>query len=375
MTADVPPARPASPPPAIIQPAPAQVSFGSVVARVPPGTETAILLVDGKPYASAIVDGRCVTIRTSLPMRDTTLAVVAVDAEGQRRRSAPVGPVFGLSRAALPSLTPTRHDAKLAVRVRALARTFGAYAGVYVQDLRSGRGAAWNARARFPAASTLKLAIAVEVLRTLPSPPARGSSVDALMHSMLIFSDDAAANRLEVLIGGSTSGGSARINATLEAIGLQNTDMYGGYELDQLARPIPIETTSQPPIANTKHSTAADLARLLRSVYLAAIGRGPLRTRVAGFTPSEARYLLYLLFHVRDPGKLDRFLPHWTAVAHKAGWNSTSRSDNGIVVWPGGALVATVMTYARGGVGTSADVLAGRVAAAGFVRFRALGAG
>jgi beta-lactamase class A len=280
--------------------------------------------------------------------------------------------VFGLPRGAAPRPTGSTEDRKLAARVRALVRSFGGSAGVYVQDLRSGLGAAWNARARFPAASALKLAIAVETLRTLPSPPARGSGIDELLRSMLLYSDNAAANRLEVVIGGSTSGGSSRINAMLRAIGLHDTDMYGGYELDRSARAIPVTVESQPAIGNTKHSTAWDLARLSRAVYLAAGGRGPLRTRVQGFTPPEARYLLYLLLHVRDPGKLDRFLPPWTAVAHKAGWNSVSRSDNGIVFWPAGALVATVMTHSSRGVGTSADVLAGRVAAAGLSRFRSV---
>jgi hypothetical protein len=40
-------------------------------------------------------------------------------------------------------------------------------------------------------------------------------------------------------------------------------------------------------------------------------------------------------------------------------------------VWPGGVFVAAVMTYRSGGVGTSSDVLAGRVAAAARARFAA----
>lgn len=375
MTPATVPAKPAVSPPAIVQPAPNQASFGNVVARVPSGTRTVILLVNGKPFASAVADGRRVMIRATLPMRDSTLRVIAVDGEGDRRRSAAVGPVFGLPRAAAPQPTGSREDPKLAARVRALARSFAGSAGVYVQDLRSGLGAAWNARARFPGASTLKLAIAVETLRSLPAPPARGSGIDNLLRSMLHYSDNAAANQLEVAIGGSTSGGSARINGMLRAIGLSDTDMYGGYELDRAARAIPITIVTQPGIGNTKHSTAWDLARLSRAVYLAAGGRGPLLTRVTGFSPSEARYLLYLLLHVPDRGKLGRYLPLGTALAHKAGWVTTSRSDNGIVFWPGGALVATVMTYSPGGVGTGADVLAGRVAQAALARFRAVGQG
>ena len=46
-------------------------------------------------------------------------------------------------------------------------------------------------------------------------------------------------------------------------------------------------------------------------------------------------------------------------VLHKAGWIGVARHDNGIVLWRGGALVVTVMTYRSAGAGTSSDVLAG----------------
>jgi beta-lactamase class A len=238
-------------------------------------------------------------------------------------------------------------------------------------NLRTGLGAARNARARFPAASSLKLAIAVEALRSLRGPPPSGSAIDALMRAMITRSDNAAANSLEVLVGGSTSGGSARVDALMRSLGLADTEMYGGYELEgRRSRPIPVRVDDPPAISHTKYTTAFDLAQLLRDVYLAAGGIGPLLRRTNGFTPREARYLLYLLLHVTDRGKLDRFLPPGAAVAHKAGWNSVARDDNGLVFWPGGAFVAAVMTWSPGGVGTASDVLAGRVARAALDRFR-----
>jgi hypothetical protein len=89
-------------------------------------------------------------------------------------------------------------------------------------------------------------------------------------------------------------------------------------------------------------------------------------------TPAEARYLLYLLVHVADSGKLDRFLPRAATVAHKAGWIDTARHDNGLVYWGGGGFVVAVMTYNAGGAGTSSDVLAGTVAKAALTRFQSL---
>ncbi len=370
----LPPAKPLVDTPRIVQPAAYQAFFGNVSAVVPPGTEYVILLVDGDRKAVKVVHGNRVRLQAVLPRRDVTLRLVAVDGEGHRDTSAPVGPVLGLAASAAPRLTASIEDPALRRTVRTLARKLPGIAGIYVQDLVTGRGAAWNARARFPAASTLKLAIAVEVMRGLRGPPANGSSVDALMRSMLIYSDNGAANRLETVIGGSTSGGSAKVNAMMRSVGLHDSEMYGGYETEDRAieRAIPITSESQPAISRTKFTTAWDLGRLLRFVHLAAGGKGPLVRRIAGFSPSEARYLLYLLAHVVDHGKLDRFLPRNAVVAHKAGWITTARHDNGLVYWPGGAFVATVMAWSPGGVGSSADLLAGRVARAALDRFRAL---
>ncbi len=176
---------------------------------------------------------------------------------------------------------------------------------------------------------------------------------------MLTYSDNAAANGTETYFGGSTSGGSALVNSLMRSVGLVDTEMYGGYELDALGQPqrflagsgaIPLRVDSQPSWGIGKKSSAYDLASLMRDVWLASGGRGPLRAAQSGFTPADARYLLYLLAHVRDPGKIDREVGKLAGVRvlHKAGWINVARHDNGIVLWQGGALVVTVMTYRPG---------------------------
>jgi hypothetical protein len=70
---------------------------------------------------------------------------------------------------------------------------------------------------------------------------------------------------------------------------------------------------------------------------------------------------------VREPGRLSRFLTD-ASVLHKAGWITKARHDSGLVYWPGGALVVSVMTWSPSGVGTASDVLAGRVAVAALRR-------
>ena len=351
----------ALPPPALVAPAPHEVSFGRVSGTVSPGTRRIRVFVGGRLAAERELRRRRFSVEVDLPRRDVTIRVTAFDDVG-RRSSTVVGPVFGLPRAAATQGGALeRNDPALSRTVRSLARRFGGTCAIVVRDLRTGRGATWNARAPFPAASTLKVAIAVELLRSLRAVPAPGTQTDVLLRRMLIYSDSKAANRLLAQIGGSTSGGSARVNAAMRALGLTNTDMYGGYI---------VETEQAQPSFIGKRTTAWDLARLDRQLHLAAIAQGLLIARFRGeFTPNDARYLLYVLAHVREPGRLTRFLSG-ASVLHKAGWIGVARHDSGLVYWSGGVFVATVLTWNPRGVGASSDVLAGRVAFSSLSRFR-----
>jgi len=360
---------PALPPPAIVAPAPHEVSFGLVAGRAPLGTRRVIVRIGERVVADRPLRGRSFSLRVPMPATAFPLRVTAVDARG-RRSSGLVTPVYGLPPGSEPGQAAPRLDPLLARTVESLTRAAGGTSAVYVQDLRTGRGAAWNARARFPAASTLKLAIALTVLRSLDAKPGDGTRLDRLLGEMLIHSDNASANELEVWLAGSTSAGAARVNETMGALGLNDSLMYGGYSTPRTpaaGAPIPIRIESQPSFGAGKYTTAWDLGRLARATYLAAAGEGPLPA--LGVTGSEARYLLWLLVQVTDRGKLDRFLGGTAVVMHKAGWLSGARHDNGIVAFRGGAFVATVMTWQTG----AADELAGRVSLAALKRFRAVG--
>ena len=77
--------------PRIVVPAPNQVSFGRVVARLSRGTRRVVLLVDGKAVARRSSVGRHrITVRYRLPRRDVTLRILAIDSAGVRTRSSPV---------------------------------------------------------------------------------------------------------------------------------------------------------------------------------------------------------------------------------------------------------------------------------------------
>jgi beta-lactamase class A len=360
---------PALPPPAIVAPAPREVSFGLVAGRAPLGTRRVIVRIGDRILADRPLHGRSFSLHVPMPATAFSLRVTAVTRSG-RRSSTVVAPVYGLPSGSEPRQVTSSLDPVLARTVRSLTRDAGGTSAVYVQDLRTGRGAAWNAQARFPAASTLKLAIALTVLRALDGKPAPGTRLDHLLGEMLIHSDNAAANEVEIWLDGSTSAGAARVNETMRALGLSDSLMYGGYETPRTpaaGAPIPIRVESQPAFGVGKYTTAWDLGRLARATYLAAAGKGPLLS--LGVSGAEARYLLWLLVQVTDRGKLDRFLGGTAVVMHKAGWLSSARHDNGIVAFSGGVFVATVMTWQT----SHADALAGHIALAALKRFRAVG--
>ncbi|MGI8607557.1 MAG: serine hydrolase [Gaiellaceae bacterium] len=235
-------------PPALVAPGPRQVSFGLVERRVGPGAVRIAVFVDGAEVRSQATPRGRFRLRVSLPTRDVNVKVVAYGPAGGSSETT-VGSVFGLPRAARPIATLGRLDPVLQRRLATRSSSFPGITAFYVQDLRTGAGAARNARARFPAASTVKLGIAIEVLRTLPGLPARGTEVDRLLRSMLRVSSNRAANELLVWLGGSTSAGAARVNATLRRAGINDTELYGGFILgtgSAAARPIHVGVVESP---------------------------------------------------------------------------------------------------------------------------------
>ncbi len=365
---------PPPPPPVVEQPAPYEVSYGVVTGVAAPGTRRLVVRAGGEVLFSRDVARRRFHVRVRLPVGETSVTVVTRDDRGHRAATR-VPHVLGLPAAAAPRVRAARRDAVLDGRLRALAASFPGTAGIYVQNLTTGWGSSWNAKAAFPGASTLKLAVAVAALSHTDPTPTPGSLLDRLLREMLVQSDNAAANSVERYYAGSTSGGSALVNSMMRSLGLVDTEMYGGYSIEPYAREralaggIPLRVESQPRWGIGKRTTAGDLAQLLRAVWHASGGRGRLRGTQPGFTVKDARYLLYVLGQVADRGKIGRDIGRLggVVVLHKAGWVKAARHDNALVLWPGGAAVVTVMTY--GSVATS-DALAGRVARVALDRFR-----
>jgi len=377
---DVPPTPPPPRPPAIERPAAYQVSYGLVTGTAARGAHRVIVRVDGEVVRDVRLRQRSFSLDVPLPAREVRLRVETVDGRG-RHAGRTVTHVLGLPRAARPTERPLRLEPRLERDVTRLAAGYPGTAAVYVENLTTGAGAAWNARATFPAASTLKLAIAVTLLARVDGPPPRGSELDGLLRRMLIPSDNEAANTLLVRLGGSTSGGGALVDDEMRATGLERTVMYGGYLLGTsfgvparglASAGVPLTVVSQPQWGPGKSTTALDLARLYRALWLSSGGLGPLARTGSGVSPAEARYLLYVLALVADRGKLARTVASQPGVTvmHKAGWVDAARHDAGLIAWQGGIVVAVVMTHRSSGAGSRADTFAGRVASTALRRFR-----
>ena len=151
-------------------------------------------------------------LRVSLPPGETTVRVVTVDRNGRRQPRHGRARVRAAARRAAPVVRGATY------RPDPRARRSGGSPGASAaqRDLRPEPGDRGRRRleraAQFPAASTLKLAIAVSRSHATEETPRAGSTLDRLLRQMLIVSDNRTANtvlsgirRLDVRRLGGTS--------------------------------------------------------------------------------------------------------------------------------------------------------------------------
>jgi beta-lactamase class A len=216
----------------------------------------------------------------------------------------------------------------------------------YVEDLQTGEAIVWNQNQPLPAASIIKLPIAVSVFEQgqagklrledevvlKATDKAAGSgvlkrarsgtrlTVQSLLELMLQRSDNTATNMLTDLLG------LEEINAACRRQGLATTCMPR-YIMDLEARDNRIEN----------YTSAADMARLLKGLY----GR-----RVLDAAASERLLEILKGQHVRD--RLPRYLPPGVVVAHKTGLMKDACHDVGILYGRNHHYVVAVLTTGFG---------------------------
>ncbi len=295
-----------------------------------------------------------------LPGHDLTLTVRFLRG-GRTVALRRVPHLFGLPARAAAFRPPTLLDPRAKRGLHGSTSQAGAVSAVWARNLATGRAASWNAGARMPAASTLKLAVLMTVLAGRDEDPVASRSWSTY-RALIRASSNQAANRLLVALGGSTSRGGAAVNAFARALGLRSTDMYGGYELEPPpndgARPAaarrdvpPVRVERQASFPRGKQTTAHDLGLLLTALHAASLGRG--RGARLGLAPREARVTLWLLLHTWYPGLLAPSAEE--PVAHKAGWLARVQHDAALLYTRRGPVVVVVMTHRESGVAYAAS--------------------
>lgn len=278
------------------------------------------------------------------PGRSTLEAVQRGPAGTTRGRAART---WLLPPSAARSTRRARPDPALEARLARIASSFPGYAGIYVQDLTTGRTAAWNADARFPAASTVKLGVLAAALERLGS---RAWQVPYLhdLRALATWSSNLAANRLLGALGsGDEARGARVVEAALHRLGATQSTYPGGYCVGTSRTPSPLA----PPAVSARTTSAADLGQVLATLHAAAAGNRRAQSS-SGLSQHEARVAIGLLLDSGpagdNAGLFRPWLPPGLPVAQKHGWLSTARHTAAIVYGRRGPVVVVLLTYGDG---------------------------
>ena len=361
------------PAPVIITPG---TAMGEAVVAVGRDTKSLGVWLDGKFVRRIAVKRAPARLAVPLPIGLHTLRVRARGPGGVRW--APARTLWVLPRSAQKAKGIGGYvDVRLQRDIDALARRLPAISGVYVQHLVSGCGAAVNAGAKFPAASTLKAAILLDVERRSKGHPSAGMS--GLLDQMIIDSSDRAANQVLATVGGGNAvTGAARVTDTLRAMGLRDSLIRRPYIIEVALKrrsrtPIPVRTTAQPALFTNFITTPYELTRVMVATHRGMRGNGPLPG--IGVGPKTIRTeVLPRLLRVRDRSKLVAGAPDGVMVAHKSGYNTNVKHDAGIMYLRSGPVAVTAMTWSASSVSDAVgDRFVADVARAAALRLRSGG--
>ena len=336
----------------LMRPVDGEAFFGSVMAARPPGAATVVFSSRGVIQAPAPaaaptrgeVSGRPGPRGVTAVFRDDTGAIVAT----REIHDAYLLPTNG--DLAMPgshrSLPLERSLARIAAR-------HGGVTGLWAQRLWDGRAAGWNAGAEFPAASLVKLPLAVgAIMRMGPTPWTNPSWPH--MVAMLRRSDNAAADALieDLGSGCGTNADSAAADG-LRRLGAEQSTFTGCYQLESELQPrLPGGSVAASPVWSNRHTTARDMGRMLYALQASAAATGAAR-RQTRIPIVDARLILGLLLTtVQDGPNATLFsggLPPGTPIAEKNGWRTNEQHGAAIAYTRRGPAILVVLTQRSGG--------------------------
>ena len=332
----------------LLAPRDGEAFFGEVRLAVPPGTRRAelrrrgqlVLQLDDPP--AGVRELRLpAASETGRGTLEVTLRGPNGTSRGRAERTWLLPPAAGRS------ATRERPDPTLDARLARIASSFPGYAGAYVHDLATGRTGRWNAEARFPAASTVKLGVLAAALGRFGPRPEQSPYLHD-MQALAAWSSNLAANRLLRALGsGDEARGTQVVEATLRRLGARASTYPGTYRVGTSRSSTPLV----PPLVSARTTSAADLGRLLTLLQAAATGNRRARSSL-GLTRHEARVAIALLLDSEptgdNAGLFRPWLPPGMPAAQKHGWISSARHSTAIVYGKRGPVVVVLLTYRDG---------------------------
>jgi len=339
-----------------LRPVPGEAFFGEVIARGPVAARTATVSSRG---VIRRVDARrgVARARVSGPVGLRGVSVVMRRADGSTAAVRRSTGAFLLPASTAVAVPGRRRLPSLDRQLARIAARHGGTTAIWVQYVRTGRVASWNADAEFPAASLVKLPLAAGAIMRMGSRPWLHASWPDLV-AVLRRSDDHAANRLVDALGsGCGSGPDAAAADGLRRLGAHQSTYPGCYLTeDELQPRLPSGGASATPVWSTRHTTARDMGRMLFSLHSAAV---PTRagTRQTGIDPLRARMLLGLMLTSEQVGANASLfaggLPRGTPIAGKNGWREGEQHGSGIAYTRSGPVIMVVLTQRNSGANLS----------------------
>ena len=222
-------------------------------------------------------------------------------------------------------------------------------ATVFVRDIGRGQEVNVNSDVAFAGMSTMKLAILVEVFRTLDRPP--NIEETKLLTQTLGLSGNFSANLLLRVVGdGSAQRGVETLTASMGKLGLVNTFKATPYDVEAQSFRITTPANSRTDLTTNPdihmQTTAREMGLLAEMIVQCSEGGGTLLAAYApDITQAECQKMIEIIALNKLEALIPGGLPSGTRVAHKHGYINDSHADVAIVWGPAGPYALSIFIF------------------------------